>query len=339
MDTSEQFTSVIAENIRKAQREELIFKEIFTDPKLPVGKNEFLFFIKPEITLASSSIRLEKILEMIYEEIMSFGLGIHNIIVLSARYLKQYNIIAQHYGVINHIASNAVKYMSEHAQEAFRQIYGQPVSEVKALGGVEFLQTYKGFDARSLGTLWQNGDFKKLAGGTYCVKVNHDGETIYLFNGFHPSQLEHFNEQGRSIVVMTLSGDLPWHVARNDFIGSTNPANAAKNSLRRVFLDNQNRLGLSGISASANGVHLSAGPVEALVELKRYNSDFSDPSKTRNWQDFSFGRKLKEIFPDAIIGQITDNVDLHVDGKSISVFDLTEEMDSDEALKVLARHF
>lgn len=339
MDTSKQFISVIAENIRKAQREELLFKEIFTDPELPVGNNEFLFFIKPEITLASSSIRLDRILEMIYEEIRSFSLGIHNIIILSARYLKQYNIIAQHYGVINHIASHAVQYLSEHAREAFRQIYGLPVSEVKALGGVEFLETYKHFDAGSLGALWQKGDFKKLAGGTYCVKVNPDGETIYLFNGFHPAQLEHFNEKGRSIVVMTLSGNLPWHEARNDFIGSTNPANAAKNSLRRVFLDNQEALGLSGISASANGVHLSAGPVEALVELRRYNSDFSDPTKTKNWQDFSFGKKLKEIFPDEIIEQITGNVDLHVDGKTVSVFDLTEEMDSDEALKVLAGHF
>ncbi len=330
---------VTSESIRKAQKEELFFEEIYTNPDLPVGENEFLFFIKPEITLPSATIRLTDILELVYKEIMSFGLGIHNIITLSAKYMAQYNIIAQHYGVINHIATNARKYMSEGARSTFRSAYGMDIDDTKVFGGLEFLDAYPDFNAHSLGLLWQNTAFTKLAGGTYAVKVDIGDEEMYIINGFHPLQLEHFTEKGRSIVAMTLSGDLPWHVARRDFIGSTDPSHAEKGSLRRVFFDDQASLGLPKISASANGVHLSAGPVEALVELKRYNSDFSKPSQIKTFNEFSFGKKLMEVFDDETIGQITNNINLHVNGKTVSVFDLTEELDSDEALRLLPQYF
>jgi hypothetical protein len=72
---------------------------------------------------------------------------------LSAKYLDQYNIIAQHYGVINQIASNAVKNMSEAAKEKFHELYGHSVHGARVLGGIEFLDTYSNYDAYSLGSL------------------------------------------------------------------------------------------------------------------------------------------------------------------------------------------
>jgi hypothetical protein len=229
--------------------------------------------------------------------------------------------------------------MSEGARKTFREVYGVDVDAVKIYGGLEFLDAYPDFNAHSLGFLWQNTHFTKLAGGTYAIKVDIWDEEVFIVNGFHPVQLEHFTEKGRSIVAMTLSGDLSWHVARHDFIGSTDPSHAKKGSLRRVFFDNQVSLGLPKISASANGVHLSAGPIEALVELQRYNSDFSDPTGIKSLADFSFGRKLLTVFEQDTIDQITGNINIHVDDKTISVFDLTEELNSDEALQVLKDHF
>ncbi len=339
MKDTDQLIKTVAANVKKAQAGEVFFEEIFSKPDLPKGKNEFLFFVKPEITLPLKSIQLEKILEIIFSKLSSYDLTVSSVKILSARYLDQYNIIAQHYGVINQIASNAVEHMSESAKTRFRELYGVAAEGARVLGGIEFLKKYPAFDAYTLGDLWQDSSFEKLAGGTYCVKIMPEGETVYLINGFHPKQLKHFVEDNRSIVVMTLSGDTSWRVARNDLIGATMPAKAVKDSLRRLFLDNQDELGLSDVSPSINGVHLSAGPVEALVELRRYNSDFSHPSGTKIWSDFSFGKNLLEVFTHEVVEQITDNVNLQINGKTISVFDLTEEMDSDEALKVLAEHF
>lgn len=332
-------TANIATSIKKAQKEEILFEEIFNNPDESKGKNEFLFFIKPEITTPSKTIKLEKILDLVLSKIESFGLKIHNVKTLSAKYLDEYNIIAQHYGVINKISSNAIANMSDSAKEKFIELYGKPVTELKVIGSSEFLEQYKHFNAYVLDYLWQNKVNVRLANGTYCEDIKIDEEIIYLINGFHPRQLKHFTEKGRSIVVMTLSGDLSWSEARKNFIGATNPVNALSGSLRREFLDKKDELGLADVSQGLNGVHLSAGPVEALVELKRYNSNFSDSTKIKSFDDFAFGSKLKVTFPLDTLEKITSNINLQINGASISVFDLTDGINSEDAIELLKTHF
>ena len=337
MVATEKLTSLISESVKKAQNQQISFEEIYSDPNIPIGKNEFLFFIKPEILVKSEKIQLDKILNLIQKKIEAFGFNIHNIKILSANYLEQFNIIAQHYGVINKISSNALANLSESAKDKFKELYGKSVDEVKVLGGSEFIEQYPIFNAYSLDYLWQNLENKKLAGGTYCEPIKIDDKIIYLINGFHPRQLKHFTESGRSIVVMTLSSNVSWTEARSNFIGATNPNNANKESLRRDFLDNKETLGLAEISQGVNGVHLSAGPVEALVELKRYNSNFSDSSKIKDFLDYKFGTTLMINF-NGSFDNIVENVNVDVKGKATSIFDLTEEKDSDEAISVIKQY-
>ncbi len=334
----ENVTMLIANSIKKAQKEELFFEEIYSDAELPKGKNEFLFFIKPEITVELDSIRLIPILELIQSKIKEFGLKIHSIKVLSANYLDRYDIIAQHYGVINKIARNAVENMSATAKDRFKEIYGKAISEAKVLGGIEFLTQYPCFNAESLDYLWQNKKCSKLAGGTYCLDVKLDDEVVFLVNGFHARQLQQFTDKGRSIVVMTLSGDLSWANARNNFIGLTFPPNANEGSLRRELLKQKDILGLPEVSQAMNGVHLSAGPVESLIELRRYNSDFSDSDRVLDYGSFEFGKKLLLEFGDAA-EIILSNSNVSENGREISIFDLTEEKDSEEAIEILGKYF
>ena len=337
MTVLENLNVLISENIKKAQQEAVFLQEIYSNPSLPVGKNEFLFFIKPEITLESDTIQLNRILEFIQDKILSFGFKIHQVRILSAKYLEQYNIIAQHYGIINRISTNAVQNMSDSAKEKFVKIYGKSVKEVEVLGGSEFLEKYSVFNAASLEYLWQNFENNKLAGGTYSEVIKMDQEPVYLLNGFHPMQLKHFTGKGRSIVVMTLSGAISWKDARNNFIGATDPGRANQGSLRRGLLDRKDEFGLAEVSQGVNGVHLSAGPVEALIELRRFSSDFSVKNGEKDFLDFTFGKRLLEIF-NGNIDPIIENSNVLVSGKATSIFDLTEEQDSDEAICLLKKY-
>ena len=165
----------------------------------------------------------------------------------------------------------------------------------KVLGSLQFLQQYPSFTPDSLQQLWQQSQTAKLSGGNYCALVKAGGEDVYLINGFHPKQLIHFTAEGRMIITFKLTGNLDWAVARNQFIGKTNPADAAPGSLRNELLVNKEKFGLNEVSASQNGFHLSAGPVEGLVELMRYGSDFS-ADEIKKPADFSFGRQLIESF-------------------------------------------
>lgn len=338
MGNSARLSELILNNLTKVCNENPECRIVYEDNDLPYGKNNFLFFIKPEITLQSETKNTDRILDLIFKQLSDFGFRIHDIRILSAEYLEKYRIIVEHYGVIASVSNNSKKSLSESAKVKFREIYGISIDEAFYVGGDEFLKQYPFFNYHSLDCLWQNNENLKLASGTYCEKIRIDLDTVYLMNGFNPRQLKHFTEKGRCIVAFNLSGDITWSEARTNFIGATNPNKAASCSLRRKLLESKNNFGLSEVSQSYNGVHLSAGPVEALIELHRFDSDFSVPNGEHKYLEFPFGKKLAEAFGGKIPEEIINNANLSVEGKITSVFDLTEEKDSDEAINLLYKY-
>lgn len=334
----EKIKNDIKENVKKAQAKNVDYVQIYSNNEKHNSENEFIFFIKPEVTLKSDTINFDKVIDLAFDKIKEFGLNISDIKVLGNEYLKKHNIIAQHYGVINKLATNPLLNMSESAKDNLKTFAETDnLESINVLGGIQFLEKYPFFNDISLDVLLQNLSPKKLAGGTYVVKVKVDTDTVYLINGFHPRQLNHFTADGKNIVVMTVNGNLPWADARGKFIGATNPESADPASLRNTLLKNQEAFGIPEVSQGLNGFHLSAGPVEGLVELVRYNSNFADSNGVKTYKDYSFGQKLSENFSDEQIAKILDNGNLTVDGKTVSSFDLTEEKSANESIELLKK--
>ena len=331
-------TTLVADKIRLAQTGLAYDEVIFEDTDLPVLKNEYLLFLKPEITMPSDTIRLESVIDLILEQMDAFGFVIHDVRILAATYLEAFNLIDQHYGVISLVSNQGLNAMTDGAKERFRDFYGVEADASNVLGGMEFLRKYPYFNFHSLDCMWQNSENLKLASGTYVEKLRIDQEVVYVLNAFHPKQLRHFTEPGRSIVLFNISGDRPWKEARESFAGATDPRKAVEGSLRRLLMERKVELGIPDVSQSFNGIHLSAGPVEALIELHRFDTDHSSPEGEADFKDFSFGKELIRTFgeiPEALL----NNETLEVDGKSITVFDLTENLDSNEALLLLQKCF
>ncbi|MFW6224808.1 MAG: hypothetical protein ACOC4B_00910 [Bacteroidota bacterium] len=269
-----EFTPYLEKIIYQLQNKQIYYENIYRNPDKIEGKNEYLFFLKPEITLDDEAIKLPEILDIVIDKMNEYNLDVTRINALSAKYLFDHKIIDNHYGVINRIAGDAINEISETARKQFKTLYGDEPENSNILGGLEFINEYTEYSPKELNALWEQHDADKLAGGTYCVPLEIEGKKVYLVNGFHPLQLEHFTQKGRSIVTFNLVSDTDWHVARESFIGATNPKDAKKGSLRNMFNEQQEELGLY-ISPSRNGAHLSAGPVEGLIELMRYDSNFS----------------------------------------------------------------
>lgn len=324
----------ILHRIMAAKVKSTAISKIFEDKDDHDQQHEFLFFIKPEIIQFDDEDKMKAILELLLGKISQFGFIIRDIRLLGASYLEKFDIIAQHYGVINSLSRDPLKVFTAETKSKFREVYGHAPEDVKILGSLQFLQQYPSFTPDSLQQLWQLSQTAKLSGGNYCALVKAGGEDVYLINGFHPKQLIHFTAEGRMIITFKLTGNLDWAVARNQFIGKTNPADAAQGSLRNELLVDKKKFGLDEVSAGQNGFHLSAGPVEGLVELMRYGSDFSagEPKKPA---DFCFGRQLLKVFSEEETAIICSNRIVLFKGKRTSTFDLTEEKNSKEAIEVL----
>ncbi len=301
-----------------------------------VAKNDFLFFIKPEITLNDPKIRLWDILKLIFDKLDSFEFIIKNVRIINAAYLEKHHIINQHYGVISQLSSDIRKYISDSAINTFEEVFSTHFNKANVMGSIEFLKKFSFFSPTALSLLWQNSKLEKLSSGTYCVKLSFDGEMLYLINGFHPRQLEHFYDSERCIVVMSLTSNTDWSVARKSVIGETNPELAEKGSIRNILLERKRELGLKNISRAWNGVHLSAGPVEGLIELIRYNSDF-ESGKTISVSNFQFGQKLTEYFGENKTRALLNNPTINLNGKRESIFDITEELNTENCLEVLQK--
>jgi hypothetical protein len=324
----------LLEIVPQAQQGKISYERLEIVSRGSIGKHEFLFFIKPEITVKDPHIQFESILRMVLKKLDEYNLNIAEVSVLAADYLEQYDIIARHYGVINALSRDAGKHLSQEARDKFSQVYGKNPEQVQILGSIEFLRHFPSYTPQSLNNLWQKGEMQKLSGGTYCVPLRLKEQEVYLINGFHPNQLVHFTGKGKSIITFALTGDLDWHTARNSLIGKTNPSEALPGSLRNEIHVRKTHLGLSNVSASMNGFHLSAGPVEGLVELVRYCSNYAF-EKERPITDFHFGSQLTEVFGREKTAHILGNPLLQWKESSISVFDLTEEKNNPDAIELL----
>ncbi|HEY1096711.1 MAG TPA: hypothetical protein VGF14_05675 [Alphaproteobacteria bacterium] len=327
--------SAILNAVAKAQKEPTDIVSIYKNDQADASafKNEMLFFIKPEITLPSSTIKLDQVLDIVNDKLKEFNMTVASVDVLGAKYLKEKNIMASHYGVINKIASNAKGAMSQTAKENFEKSYGLKVEDANVLGGYEFLAKYPFFNETSLEVLCQNITPTKLAGGTYCCVTKVNGDMVYLINGFHPMQLQHFIKDGRSIVTFHVLTNTDWSVARGDFIGATNPAKATKGSIRSIFLEKKDALGLEDVSQGSNGVHLSAGPIEALVELCRFsNKPITDESVLKQ---HIAGKDLLGSYSNSKIQDIANDAKVTFEDKQTSIFEVTEDKNTKDAVELI----
>ncbi|GAB4203053.1 MAG: hypothetical protein OHK0022_26830 [Roseiflexaceae bacterium] len=306
-----------------------------TDPNI----NEAVFFLKPEALDAGSGVAVEKLLDLVLGQFAKSGVSVHAALVLGYQYLQQFDVIARHYGVINSISRNGQDAISDAAKAKLQELFGEELAKgAQVKGGHQLIELYPDLTPKALDVLVSNVGSKKLAPGTYCAKVVIDGATYLLLNAFHPFQIEHFTRPGRAIIVLVVRSQTPWKTLRNEVLGATNPANAAAGSLRRTFLEQRGELGLKQVDQGNNAVHLSAGPLEGMVELGNYFSDYTSGQRL-DLAETAFGKLLlANGFGHDQLAGLAKNPQFVVDGKQVSAFDLTEETQPAEAVALLKQN-
>ena len=326
-------STAILHELQNVRIPEPVNKEIFRNQG-SIKKNEFLFILKPEVFAKTKPEELESILELIQERLTKYNFSIDNVRLINAAYLDHFQVIAQHYGVINAASRNFWANITDEIKSNFNGIYNRELAGSKVFGSLELVSKFPEITDAILQKLWSNCEIKRLAGGVYCGEVEFQGEQLFIINGFHPPQIEHFIAENRVIATMNLSCDIDWEKARKEFTGNTYPEKAEKGTLRRDIFDQYGKLGFDDVSYVINSLHLSAGPVEGLLELKRFNSEFDRQSES-SFSDFGFGKMLEVNFSGADFEKIVSNSTVNYQGKQISIFDLTEEMNSLDAIELL----
>lgn len=300
------------------------------------GLHQFLVFLKPEAT--APGVKTREILELVVKSFAANNIKIGAVRVLGGDYLEKHNLMVEHYGVISKISKEGVSAISEQAKEKLDADFKDVISAgAKVLGGNQFLKEQPQFNAFSLLTLNDNIGTKRLAGGTYAMSLKVLGKPYIILNPFHAYQLVPYTTSGNAIIALEALSSTSWDDLRNKVCGVTNPADAVPGSLRNLLLVQKAELGLGDVDRGNNGVHMSAGPLEGMVELRRFFSDHETGAKVTSDQT-AFGSLLLHVGVSAErVEELAQNPVLNVEGKAVSAFDVTEEKDAKEAAATLAK--
>jgi len=302
--------------------------------------NEMIFFVKPEVA-SEKGVDMTACLNVVDAAFRQHNVSVDAIGVLGAPCLKAHNIIGGHYGVINQISRLGRKALVGDTAKKFEADFAAELQAgAKVLGGHEILESYPFMSAESLGVLVDAlfPSSKKIAPGTYGLAFNMFAEKVIALNGFHPYQLLNFYNPGRSMIVMLVRTNTSWADMRDKLVGATNPLKAEAGSIRQTFLARQKELGIPVVSQANNGVHLSAGPIEAMFEIIRFCSDYKT-GKMIAADQTRMGRLLKAAgVAEDKIQALGANPLLKTADKVISTFDLTEMQEPQQAVDALKTH-
>ena len=268
--------------------------------------------------------------ELVTSTASEFGVEFGAIRAVNGDYLKENGTMAEHYGVINAISTGGVDAITTSAKAKLDELFGEDIAAgAKVLGAHQFLDEVPEFNAFSLCVLNDNLGTQKLGGGTYALKLDLQGQAYILLNPFHPYQLVPYTTAGRGIILIEGRSTRDWADLRSLLAGTTDPSTAAKGAIRQKILANQETLGMKAVNQGANGVHLSAGALEGMVELSRF---FGEGTQGVDYADTAFGALVasKGKSADDILN-LAGNPDCTFEGKTESAFDLTEELNATDA--------
>jgi len=251
--------------------------------------------------------------------------------VVGGPYLDKHSIMVKHYGVIAKISKEGESAISAAAREVLKTKFAEDIAGWSAehykthiLGGHQFLEKFHQFNAFSLLTLNDNLPIVRLGPGTYAIKLKIRGETFIVLNSFHPYQVVPYNSPGNAIIVFECLSECTWEDLRVKLAGPTDPTTAPQGSIRHLFLKDKDECGLKDVDRGSNCVHMSAGPLEGMVELQRFFSDM-DKGAHIGLTQTAFGSLLSKVYDQDKLNKLAENPDVDAGGKKQSVFDLTEE--------------
>jgi len=300
----------------------------------PQARNHCVIFLKPEVLSTSNGVDVEAVLELVLSTLRAHAVKTGAVRILNGPYLRKYRLMEAHYGVINRVSALGEAALSRPTK---KKLAAECPGVQQICGAQQFLERFTDMSPFALNLIADTIGTKKIASGKYYCVVNVGGERIIILNPFHPQQLLHYTQPGRVIVILECWTDTDWAVLRNEMTGATDPARAAQGSIRRMLLDKKAKLGLVDVSTSNNGVHCSAGPLEAMVEYSRF---FSDHAKDQliKLAATPFGHLLAhDGLEEKEIVSLARNPLLGKTADATYAFNLTEEKNSDVAAELLAQ--
>ncbi|MEI7941909.1 MAG: nucleoside-diphosphate kinase [Candidatus Riflemargulisbacteria bacterium] len=198
--------------------------------------------------------------------------------------------------------------------------------------GFELIKKFR-ISPVDLNELWMKAQTIKVKSGLYLAKLELNGKTLFVTNGFYPAIQTKYTNINSGIIALNIK--LPKNMSWNDFrelIGSTDPNKAKIGTLRKHLLDVASNLNIT-VTVLDNAVHASASPFEALREVSLWGKFLN-----KNYKSEPLYKALIENgINEQIIRVWFDNPLILYEDKQIRIFDILENLDFQETIDYLKK--
>lgn len=297
--------------------------------------NSAFVFVKPA-ALTPQTVAL------VQKQFDHFGIRVTNSGVIDAKTIDKEQLIDTHYGAIAHKAMNLKAYeynVSEKAQADFKKAFGLDWKEAvdrgmvyNALEGCQKMGVSGDqMDKKYWSKLQKGKNLIKFGGGFYCGQLAPE---VFVINGFYMAMRSVFTTPPAKIHWFTVewpSSSISWEDFRGKVLGATDPKTAEEGSVRREIFNHWKDLKLKEEpNVGDNGVHASASPFEALTERINW---LGVTIETDAFGSACIGAGI----PSETIALWGTDPAVEFEGKTSSLFDLLEDIDSKDCLKKMLK--
>ncbi|EKD66101.1 MAG: hypothetical protein ACD_49C00064G0004 [uncultured bacterium (gcode 4)] len=296
-------------------------------------QNEFLIFFKPEVFFWGAD-KAESIISMAFDKFSANNVDISGILLLTWDRLNELAIMDRHYGFINKLSKSASKILtSDELEKIYSLLEITDRENYKIYGWHEFLASHPDFSEESLDEFWATKKSAKIKWGFYIQKFELNWEKFVLVDAFHPAQLKHFINPPHKILVLLARSDNNWDSLRDIMIWDTFPEKAVSESIRWELYANKENYGMKEVNIWNNGIHMSAGPFEAIFEINNFLKDISNsaysPEKTN-----LYNKMITSGITASDALNSLSNPTINIDGKETWIFDISEIKNSSDAIEI-----
>jgi hypothetical protein len=301
-------------------------RQIVQNDNIMCNPNCFLIVLKPEVTVSPAAERL----------VMDL-LRAHDVTVRRRRpvpgdVVRREGVYRALYRELAAVAAEGLPRLTPTVRDAGAAHFGARWTERGVLSADQVLAADPSTTPLSLRRLTTGPDTVKLAANTYATPMVLDGDDIVVLNAFVPFQRAWLEDPARALLLCECVTDMGWPAVRRDVIGFFDPARAERRSIRGALSARQHELGLRDpIGIAYNGVHVSPGPLEAMFQL----SALFDGGRPPDDAPLAAALRAAGVAPEAVRALEANPI---VPGIAAGrkAFDATEDLDSGEAVRLLA---
>lgn len=297
----------------------------------PDGGTHFVTLVKPEVLAA------DDVADTMAETARVLGeaeTAILRCAVMPAKDFARRGHLFLHYPRLHRVAADGERALCSGARRAL----GALASSVAADGVLSAYEAMT-FDADLTPAVLEDrcrvAGIHKLGSGSYASVIKTDRRRLVVLNGFLPALYTGYLASSTFVGMLECHSHEEIAALRSGLLGALHPAEAAPGSLRGALgAFARQRHGLA-LSEGRNGVHLSAGHLEAMFQVWRYFG----AADGQAMGDTPFGRSLtgNGVPEDFLTGLLSDHNLVTEDGDTVSPHGATENLSRDEVVGLLSR--